>query len=415
MNKSIIHKLLLKFLAVTIAIVIIASCNKNLPEAVPIEAPGTGGSTQTIAEFFATDTNYSFYNAALAKAASFGLAVSFNNKDARYTVFAPDNNAFRRSGISSEAVVTGGFRAGQLDSLLRYSIIPGEVYKSSDITTAFPNIQLASNLTVAAIPGTILPLNLSLYPSKSATGFYLNNIPVVAADNILANGVVHTPLIIAAPPTKYLWNRINTDTELTYYKAAVLRADTDPSAPGALQAGLLNIGANLTVFAPVDAALRPVLFGALYQGILPQVIQQLIAGGATPEQAAAAAPPIAAAKASTLSSTPDGFNQLPVQTVKGIVVYHILGVKAYTNNFPTDTISYPTLLNGGLPQHPGVKLKATFAGPFATNAIVKGYGNATASNIMINTTPFTPEPFGTSDQNYLNGVLHKIDQVLLPQ
>jgi uncharacterized surface protein with fasciclin (FAS1) repeats len=35
------------------------------------------------------------------------------------------------------------------------------------------------------------------------------------------------------------------------------------------------------------------------------------------------------------------------------------------------------------------------------------------------TTPFnaalSPEPFGTSDQEYINGVLHKIDAVLLPQ
>ena len=35
-----------------------------------------------------------------------------------------------------------------------------------------------------------------------------------------------------------------------------------------------------------------------------------------------------------------------------------------------------------------------------------------ASNIAINPTP---APGGTSDQHYLNGVIHKIDQVLRPQ
>ena len=116
-----------------------------------------------------------------------------------------------------------------------------------------------------------------------------------------------------------------------------------------------------------------------------------------------------------LSSTPEGFNQLPIRTVKGIVVYHILGVRAFTNNFPTDTTSYPTLLNGAIPAHPGVKLKATFGTLFVTGAVVKGLGNPTASNIIINTMPLLPDPVGTSDQNYLNGVLHKIDQLLLPQ
>jgi len=43
-------------------------------------------------------------------------------------------------------------------------------------------------------------------------------------------------------------------------------------------------------------------------------------------------------------------------------------------------------------------------------ATVKGLANASASNVIIN-----PLPAGSSDQHYVNGVMHKIDQVLLPQ
>jgi hypothetical protein len=41
---------------------------------------------------------------------------------------------------------------------------------------------------------------------------------------------------------------------------------------------------------------------------------------------------------------------------------------------------------------------------------VKGVGNATAFPVVIN-----PLPAGSSDQNFFNGVLHKINGVLLPQ
>jgi hypothetical protein len=70
------------------------------------------------------------------------------------------------------------------------------------------------------------------------------------------------------------------------------------------------------------------------------------------------------------------------------------------------------LLNGAIPGHPGIGLQATFTGSFVSSATVKGAANATAAKILINPTP---APSGTSDQFYLNGVLHKIDQVLLPQ
>ena len=73
-------------------------------------------------------------------------------------------------------------------------------------------------------------------------------------------------------------------------------------------------------------------------------------------------------------------------------------------------------MNGAIPGHPGVTLSATFTlpFPFVTSATIQGAYNATAANVIINASPLTPEPFGTSDQHYLNGVLHKIDQVLIP-
>ena len=116
-----------------------------------------------------------------------------------------------------------------------------------------------------------------------------------------------------------------------------------------------------------------------------------------------------------LASTPDVFSNpglfsvLPSQNVKGILLYHILGasipgIRVFSVNLPTTTTSIKTLLNKD------VAAQATFTGPFVGAATFKGAANATASKVIINPL----NPFAT-DQNYINGVIMKIDQVLLSQ
>ena len=159
---------------------------------------------------------------------------------------------------------------------------------------------------------------------------------------------------------------------------------------------------NLTIFAPTDEAFQATLTGAIYQGLVAQGVP----------------PANALAMAQQLASTPDVFSNpalystLTATNVRGIVVYHILLSRAFTNNLPTTITSFPTLLNAAIAAHPGVAIQATAGVPFFTAATVKGVANATASNVIINPTP---DPGGSSDQHFLNGVIHKIDQVLLPQ
>ncbi|MGZ8550169.1 MAG: hypothetical protein ACXWV2_05890, partial [Chitinophagaceae bacterium] len=138
---------------------------------------------------------------------------------------------------------------------------------------------------------------------------------------------------------------------------------------------------------------------------------------------------IAQGQAAALASTKDVFKNpalaqvLTPQTVSGIIVYHLLamktgstvqGIRVFSVNIPSTPTNSATLLNSapGLLDHPGVTLQATygFAGVIAITA--KGVGNAIASEVAINPTP---APGGSSDQHYINGTLHKINQVLLPQ
>ncbi|MFM6924134.1 MAG: fasciclin domain-containing protein, partial [Ferruginibacter sp.] len=283
-----------------------------------------------------------------------------------------------------------------------YNLMPQTITTAS-IPNTFPNFFYPTNLNPTSGASFNPLVRLLTFPS-TRNGNWVNNIPLVAVNTAAANGVIHTAAAMPAPPSKVLAQRIFADADMTYFAAAVNRADSGvaPTTSASLVWVLSNFGPNVTVFVPTNAAM---------QGLLTaQITQALIAQGVPPAIAAAQAAALASSPA--VFSNPALYSVLTAQTVKGLVVYHMLGTRAFTNNFPTTATSYPTLLNSAVPAHPGVSLTCTFTGPFVTAATVKGLGNATASSILINPTP---EPNGTSDQFFVNGTIHKINQVLLPQ
>ncbi len=408
--KYIIQKIKIHLLLIGSVILVLSSCNKPPAEfAVEPVVPPTG---PTLGATIAATPTDSLYYRLITKA---GMVPVINNMDATYTMFVPDNNAMKLfiNAISGglvpltapdavfSAFITANIPTSTAGAIVSYNTCP-QALASANIPSTFPNFQYPSILNPA--PSVSAFLRLTTFPT-TRNGAWVNNIPLISPNIFAANGVIYNTAFVPTPPQRYLWDRINTDTKLTYLKAAINRADSGTAAPGTLQGALLNIGANLTVFAPTDAAFQVTLTGAIYKGLVAMGVPPAIAFG----------------QAKVLASTPAVFSNpalygvLTAQTVKGIVVYHILGKRAYTNNFPTTATKYPTLLNAGIPTHEGVELTAVFGTPFVTAATVKGIANATAANIIINASPLIPDPSGTSDQQYLNGVLQKIDQVLLPQ
>lgn len=81
----------------TLVVLVSTSCtkNENVPEATPIDYPAGSGST--IGEVLNTDANFSILKAAVTKA---GLMPAVSDKNNVFTVFAPNNEAFTRSGVS---------------------------------------------------------------------------------------------------------------------------------------------------------------------------------------------------------------------------------------------------------------------------------------------------------------------------
>ncbi len=404
--------------------IMLSACNKELPEPEPIVTPAPTGAT--ILETL-DDPNYSFLKAAVTRASTVNsptgrLSTILGDKNGVFTFFAPDDNAFKASltalGLPADISSINFLRPGQLDTIIKYHLIGGQEYTSAKVMPTAPslNLYLQSTFMLSAPSASLPPgYRMPIFMGKQGSFLFANNVPVTQPDIEVANGVIHKVAFAQLPPSTVLWQRIATDPELTYLLAAILKADVgDPAKT--LESALKNAAANLTVFAPVNTAFQQLLVAQITPAIIPLITQQLIAGGMDPADAAAAAPAMAQAQATALASTPDVFNNpllatvLTPTVVKGMVVYHILGNRAFSVNMPAGMTSVPTLLNSAIPGHPGVGIQATLGLAGVTTALVKGAANATAANILIN-----PLPGGSSDQHFINGVLHKIDQVLLPQ
>ena len=392
--KYITKRIKVSFLLVFSAMLILSSCNKA-PEQIygPAYVAPTGN---TLGVTLAAIANDSLYYKLIIRG---GMLATINSLPNTYTMFVPDNNAMRVfiNAISGGAVplaspdpvfvgfINANIPAATAAAIVSYNICPQAITTAS-IPSTFPNFQYPTILNPA--PSLSALLRLTTFPS-TRNGNWVNNVPLSAVNTLAVNGVIHTTAVVVTPPSRYLLDRLNTDADLTIFRAALTRADSgvSVSSSSSLIGALQNIGANLTVFAPSNAAFKTLI--------------SALTGGAIP---------VGAPDAIFIAFL--GSNSISTTMVKGIVVYHIMRVRSFLNNFPTTATSYPTLLNGAIPTHPGAKLVCTFTGLNVTVATVKGVANATASNIAINPTP---DPGGTSDQHFLNGTLHKIDQVLLPQ
>jgi len=324
-----------------------------------------------------------------------------------------------------------GLTQVQAAQLIQYHVLP-QVIKAATIGNRFPNFSYPTMLNPA--PSVSALLRLNSFPSvRPGLGAWVNNVPITAADIEAVNGVVHKVFRIVMPPSTDLWAKIQGESDLSYLRAAIARADSGVAAGARLQDAMNTavnpsaIAANLTVFAPTDAAMSAFVTGAITQALVSQgfdlATSQAVAGGLV----GAFGPTIISNPSSIpdVPPIPPGTNigarlaaVLTPTLAKGIVAYHIIasqsgtygppGLRVFSVNLPTTATAVKTLLNSAIPVHPGVTVQASFASPIpgisvVTGATVKGAANATASNVT------------SADSHHVNGVLHKIDQVLLPQ
>ncbi len=385
---------------IAFAVAVAGACNK-LYEPVPSTPYSEGDVANTLAKKIAANSSYSIFNTALVRT---GLNATLDVANANFTVFAPDNTAMTASGLS--LAVVNALPVATLTSVLNYHIIPAERIAAAQIPESFPNVEKKSKLDIAttafvpSIPTTSIPIKMSIFPSRRGAAAWANNVPVTAADAITgSNGVIHRVVTAVAPPSRVLLDTIARDPDFSYLVAAIVRADSGLSttASPSFQYALAQPFANLTVFAPTNAAFQTLIFGLVYQLTFAATND---AGIATAQANAA----VAAGPAFLAT------NNVTTELVRGIVAYHVLGTRVFSVNFGATAANYPTLLNGGIPSHPGVAVSSTVVTGLGVGLSVKGVGNATAATAA-GASPTVP----LVDRMAVNGNFFKINQVLLPQ
>jgi uncharacterized surface protein with fasciclin (FAS1) repeats len=319
----------------------------------------------TLGEKINADPNYSILRNALNRS---GLINLVSTKGNNITIFAPDNNAFIASGLSDATVSV--LPLASLTPLIQYHIIATSL-PSASISSNFPNMQMP---TILQLPGGNPLVRMNAFPDKNGPSYYVNNMPVVQPDAVIgSNGVMHRIPFILQPPTQVIKSIISADANLTLFSAIVQRGDVGQPAGLTRLDSVMNFGiANITVFAPNNNSIKGLI--------------NVLSGGAIP---------LAAPDATFLAFIA---NNLPVANARGVVAYHMLGSRAYSVNLPLATGTIQTLV--GAPPFPQLTVDRSTAVPRLLGA-ANGAGNY--SN------------FTATDRNAVNGVLHVIDRVLLPQ
>ena len=327
------------------------SCNKDVPAATPIVSNKTGS---TVTDIITTNPNFSIMRAALIRS---GMLTPLTDRNNQFTVFAPTDAAFIASGFPLAAI--SALPAASVASIVQYHIIPGRKLMSSAVPTSFPNVQMPTSFVIPPPANTNPLVRFSNFPSRRGDRVWVNSVPVTTPDVDTDNGAVHVISSVLIPPTRVLLDTIAREADMSYLVAAILAADNGVPTGSRFQDFLANPMANFTVMAPTNAA-----FMAMFTAL-------------------------------RLPVSPASFSLLPATTVRGIVAYHLLIGRAFSVNLPAAATPVPTMLSASLPTAPLLTIDATQG--------VRGARNPSFSRIT------------TANRHAINGVYHKIDQVLMPQ
>jgi uncharacterized surface protein with fasciclin (FAS1) repeats len=287
--------------------------------------PNPGAPSQTITQIVESGSNFTLLKEALIKT---GLDQTLSGTGP-FTVFAPTDAAFIAAGFPNTAAIDAA-NLDTLKSILLYHTLSG----------SYPVAQIpAGSTALASVNGK------SVFISKNGIQVYINGIAVTSADNLATNGVVHIIGSVLTVPTKNIVALAQSNSNLTYLVAAVLRASTGTTNV----ASVLSGKGPFTLFAPTNAA--------------------FIAAGFP-----------------TIAS----INTADPNALTNILTTHVISGEIFSSDLTNGPS--PATLNG-------VKLTINISG---TNPTVSAPGNSTPANII------------AANNIVLNGVVHVIDQVLIP-
>ncbi len=230
---------LFKTLLVTLFVVIISSCSDDDDTTFP-------QTSTTIAEFVASNSDYSSLLAALQKAE---LVETLSSTTSDFTVFAPNNAAF-------DAFLTG--LGVTLDDLSKDDLTP--ILLNHVIGSEITSSQLSTGYVTNAS-------GVSTYVNTSSGVVINGGVTVTTADIDQSNGVIHAVDKVIAVPT--LLDFVTADADLSSLAGV---ATTDVAAA-------LGGDTELTLLAPTNAAFGAVDLSGLSAGEVENtLLNHVIAG-----------------------------------------------------------------------------------------------------------------------------------------
>jgi hypothetical protein len=421
--KKLNNKMKVYGLAALSSIIFLTACNKDLEQLPAIPATPYATNAGNIGATLAANPNDSLFYKLVQRS---GLLSTLSDSSKSYTLFAIDNAGMRifatASGVPSGSTdsiisrfITLSLPAASAAGIISYHTI-GQKYPSSSFPVGFANyplpslIQLDPNSPFVRMPITV---------AKGSPFSFVNNVPITGVDQLASNGVIHHVFSVVAPPTTTLRGIIAAKPTLSYFRAALLRADSGAVVkPNNDSTNFLNylVGygvTNMTVVAPNDAAFQTLIFGLVYS-------QTLTATGSVAIATATANGAVAAGPAFLNT------NNVSTALIKGIVAHHFLAsnttpnnaagtykpdIRVFSVNVPTTPTFVKTLINGAVAAHPGVLASATFSGPVTTAVTFAGAGTFPPGGTAFSQSANVID----KDNHGANGVLHIIDRVMLPQ
>ncbi|RYY41123.1 MAG: fasciclin domain-containing protein [Chitinophagaceae bacterium] len=322
-----LNKLFLSASIVLLAAVTVVSCDKRDNNVA--YAPGISANVATVAE----NNGLTIFAGAMRRA---GMDSTFAYLG-QYTIFAPTDSAFAAAGISASAIASLPVETVRV--LLRNHILSGRTTLMSFLpgpNAAYTNL----NRDTLFVTGVGTP----------PTAFYINGRKVTQTDIAANNGVIHKIAGVLAPAGGNFMTTIGAATNLTFFAAAINRAN--------LANTFNTVGNRWTVFAPTNAAFQAAGFAdiAAINAADPTTLANILRYHALPA-------------ASLVSSNRIAFSSDLAARYGGTSINTVQGT--------------PVLIGAG-------------------GTTVKGTSNATAATITV------------SDILYRSGVLHVIDKVLMP-
>ncbi|SDY33348.1 fasciclin domain-containing protein [Hymenobacter psychrophilus] len=217
---------------------------------------------QNIVQVAQGDARFSTLVAAVTKA-DLGTTLAGTGP---FTVFAPTNDAFAKLGspfnsAASITAITDPAQIATLKDILLYHVVAGDI-KAADISTG------ASSQKTARPASSAIVNDNTIYLTKNANGVFINGLTkVVVADVDASNGTIHAIDNVLMPPTQSITEILaGFNTGPTPEFSLLLQALSRPAAASILAAAA-DPAANITVFAPTDAAFRTLLSGAALSSV----------------------------------------------------------------------------------------------------------------------------------------------------